>query len=109
MIIRHYYVILLCVVGEYMQIQRLFEIIYLLLEQEIVSAKKLAERFEVSTRTIYCDVEILSSSGIPIFMKKGRNGGISLMPNFKLNKTVMTKEEKNVIISALDVTKGRGL
>lgn len=85
-----------------MQINRLFEIVYILLEKEKVPAKKLAERFEVSTRTIYRDVETLSSCGIPIYMSKGKNGGISLLPDFVLNKAVLTEQEKNNILSALD-------
>ena len=43
-----------------MQINRLFEIIYLLLEKGSVTAAALAERFEVSVRTIYRDIDLLS-------------------------------------------------
>ncbi len=46
-----------------MQINRLFEIVYILLDKNKVSARELAEQFEVSTRTIYRDVEVLSSAG----------------------------------------------
>lgn len=60
-----------------MQINRLFEIVYLLLEKEQMTAKELAERFEVSTRTIYRDVEILSGAGIPVYMTKGKGGCLS--------------------------------
>lgn len=67
-----------------------------------MSAKDLAEQFEVSIRTIYRDVETLSASGIPIYMQKGRNGGIRLLPNFILNKTILTKEEKRNIMTALN-------
>ena len=49
-----------------MQINRLFEIIYILLNKETVTSKELAERFEVSARTIYRDIDILSAAGIPI-------------------------------------------
>lgn len=84
-----------------MQINRLFKIVYILLDKERVSAKELAEQFEVSTRTIYRDIEVLSSAGIPVFMSKGRGGGISLLPHFVLNKTVLTQEEKNDILSSL--------
>lgn len=59
-----------------MKINRLFEIIYILLDKEKVTAKELAEHFEVSTRTIYRDVEDLSFSGIPIYMKKKKIGGL---------------------------------
>lgn len=84
-----------------MQINRLFEIVYILLDKETVKAKALADRFEVSTRTIYRDIELLSASGIPIYMKKGKGGGISLLPDFILNKAVLTQEEKTNIIASL--------
>lgn len=84
-----------------MQINRLFEIVHILLNKNIVTAKELAERFEVSVRTVYRDIETLSASGIPIYMSKGRNGGISLMEGYVLNKTVLSSLEKNEILSAL--------
>lgn len=84
-----------------MQINRLFEIVYLLLNQPTLTAGQLAEHFEVSPRTIYRDVELLSSSGIPVYMTKGKGGGISLLPDFVLNKTVLTDSEKADVLSAL--------
>lgn len=84
-----------------MKINRLFEIVYILLDKEKVTAKELADYFEVSTRTIYRDVEDLSSGGIPIYMNKGKNGGIYLLPEYVLNKTVLTETEKINILSAL--------
>ena len=71
-----------------MQINRLFEMVYLLLHKESVTAGELAKYFEVSPRTIYRDVELLSSAGIPIYMTKGKGGGISLLPDFVLNKAI---------------------
>lgn len=62
-----------------MSVNRHFEIIYLLLERKKVTAKELAEHFEVSTRTIYRDVDVLSGAGIPIYASKGKGGGISLL------------------------------
>ncbi len=85
-----------------MQINRLFQIIYRLLNKEKVSAKELAERFEVSTRTIYRDIDTLSSAGIPIYAIKGSGGGISLIPEFILNKTVLTEKEKTEILTSLN-------
>ena len=84
-----------------MKMNRLFEIVYLLIDQEKATARELSNRFEVSTRTIYRDVEDLSAAGVPIYMSKGKNGGISLLPEYVLNKTVLTEEEKNNILSAL--------
>ena len=84
-----------------MQINRLFEIVYILLSKETVTAKELAARFEVSSRTIYRDVETLSSSGIPVYMSKGKGGGISLLPDFVLNKAILTDAERSDILSSL--------
>lgn len=84
-----------------MQINRLFQMIYLLLNREKITAKELAERFEVSTRTIYRDLDVLSEAGIPIYATKGKNGGISLLPDFVLNKSVLSEEEQKGILFSL--------
>ncbi|MBP1888617.1 putative DNA-binding transcriptional regulator YafY [Clostridium moniliforme] len=85
--------------GFIMQVNRLFEIIYILLEKNIVTAKELAEIFEVSQRTIYRDIEALSTAGIPVYMSKGKGGGISILSGFVLNKAILTEEEKLEILS----------
>lgn len=85
-----------------MQINRLFEIIYILLNKKIVTSKELSNHFEVSQRTIYRDIEILCQSGIPIYTSRGRGGGISLISNFVLNKSLISKQEQNEIISSLE-------
>ena len=54
-----------------MQIHRVVAMIYILLERKMMTAKELAEHFEVSTRTIYRDVEALAQAGIPIYASKG--------------------------------------
>lgn len=82
-------------------INRLLGIVYILLNKETVTAAALAERFEVSIRTIYRDIEVLSQAGIPVYAKKGKNGGICLMEQFVLNKMLITQEEQQQILSAL--------
>ncbi len=84
-----------------MQINRLFQIIYILLENKLVTAGELAERLNVSVRTIYRDIENLSSAGIPVYMSKGKGGGISILPDFILNKALLTQEEKQDILSSI--------
>lgn len=84
-----------------MQINRLFEIIYILLDKKTITAKELAERFEVSVRTIYRDVDTLSSAGIPIYASQGKGGGISLLDDYILNKSFLTENEQNEILYAL--------
>lgn len=84
-----------------MQESRLFKIIYYLLDKGSATAPELAERFEVSTRTIYRDIESLSSAGIPVYAETGRNGGIRLLSNFVLEHAVLSEQEKQEILSAL--------
>lgn len=80
---------------------RLFEIVYLLMQKKRVTAKELAKRFEVSTRTIYRDIETLSGAKIPIYTNKGQNGGIGLLDEYILNKTILSEEEQEQILFAL--------
>lgn len=84
-----------------MQINRLFEIIYILLDRKIVTADKLSERFEVSRRTIYRDIDLLSQAGIPIYTTRGKNGGIGILDNFILDKSMLSDKEQSAIITAL--------
>lgn len=66
-----------------------------------VTAKELSERFEVSQRTIYRGIDALSVAGIPVYTEKGKGGGISLLPGFTLNQSLLTEKEQEEIISAL--------
>ena len=84
-----------------MQESRLFKIVYYLLDKGQATAPELAEKFEVSVRTIYRDIDSLSEAGIPIYAETGRNGGIRLMNDFVLNKAVLSEDEKKEILSAL--------
>lgn len=84
-----------------MQIDRLLDTVYVLLRQKTVTAKELSERFGVSQRTVYRDIDTLSLAGIPVFTEKGKGGGISLLPDFVLNKSILSEWEQNEILSAL--------
>lgn len=93
-----------------MQIDRLFQIVHILIEQKKITAKDLAERFSVSTRTIYRDIDTLSINGIPIITTKGKQGGISLMDHFVMDKSVLTKEERSSLklgLETLQLTNGQ--
>ena len=80
---------------------RLFEIVYILMQKRKTTAKELADRFEVSMRTIYRDIETLSGANIPIYASKGKDGGIGLLDEYVLNKTILSEEEQNQILFAL--------
>ncbi len=82
-------------------INRLFGIMYVLLNKGTTTAKDLAEQFEVSARTIYRDIDVISQAGIPVYARKGKNGGICLMEQFVLDKMLITKEEQQQILAAL--------
>lgn len=88
-----------------MQIDRLIQIIFLLLSHQSMTAKQLEEEFGVSTRTIYQDINILSIAGIPITSQKGYGGGLSLLKGFSLDKSYFTKAEQGNIIRALQILK----
>ncbi len=84
-----------------MKVNRLLEMVTLLLNHKRITAVEFAQRFDVSTRTIYRDVEDLSSAGIPVYMSKGKGGGISLLENFTLNKALITREESDSLLMAV--------
>ncbi|MCI8674624.1 MAG: YafY family transcriptional regulator [Lachnospiraceae bacterium] len=84
-----------------MQESRLFKIVYYLLDKGRATAPELAEKFEVSVRTIYRDIDALSGAGIPVYAEAGRNGGIRLMHDFVLDQAVLSEEEKQEILTAL--------
>jgi predicted DNA-binding transcriptional regulator YafY len=84
-----------------MKIERLLGIVVYLLNREIVNANTLAEKFEVSVRTIQRDIETLNLSGIPIISIQGTNGGYGIVDNFKLEKQIASIEDYQFIITAL--------
>ena len=83
------------------QIERLLEMVSILLTRDKITAQELAVRFGVDRRTIYRDVDVLSVSGFPVCSEKGNGGGISLMSHFLLSKTYLTQEEKDTLQIAL--------
>lgn len=84
-----------------LKMDRLIGITMYLLNRNVVSAKELAERFEVSVRTIVRDVDALSIAGIPISSSTGASGGYEILDTFKLNKQITTMEDYLFIITAL--------
>lgn len=82
-------------------LNRMLSMIYILMNKGTVTAGELAKRFEVSTRTIYRDVEALSMAGIPVYARKGKNGGIGLTEQFVLDRMLISREEQGQILAAL--------
>ena len=84
-----------------MKINRLLEIVTILLNRQSVTARELALRFEVSTRTVYRDIEALSSAGVPVYTNKGNGGGIFLLEDYTLNKALLSENEREGLLLAL--------
>ena len=84
-----------------MQINRLFEMVYLLMNRKKMTAKELSDHFEVSQRTVYRDIDVLNSAGIPISANKGKGGGIELLDDFMLSNSAFSEQEQNEIVFAL--------
>jgi predicted DNA-binding transcriptional regulator YafY len=80
---------------------RLFQMVYILLEKGSVTAPELASTLEVSVRTVYRDVEALSMAGVPVYASQGKGGGISLMPNYSFDKALLSDDEQNQILFAI--------
>ena len=80
---------------------RLFKIVYYLLDKGKATAPELSEKLEVSVRTIYRDLDALSAAGIPIYTAQGKGGGIFLLPKFVLDKSLLSQQEKEQILMAL--------
>mgnify|MGYP000608108663 FL=1 len=84
-----------------MEQSRLFKIVYHLLGKGKSTAPELAKKFEVSIRTIYRDLDTISAAGVPIYATQGRGGGIFIMSDFVLNKSLLSEQEKEQILMAL--------
>jgi predicted DNA-binding transcriptional regulator YafY len=84
-----------------MKLDRLMGILTTLLQSGSVTAPQLAQKFEVTRRTIGRDIDALCMAGIPVITKQGGNGGISLAEGYKLDKSVLTADEMQTLLAAL--------
>ncbi|MGW7728099.1 MULTISPECIES: helix-turn-helix transcriptional regulator [Streptomyces] len=80
-----------------MKSDRLLSILLLLQTRGRVTASELAARLEVSVRTIYRDIEALSTSGVPVYAERGRHGGVELLAGFRTDVTGLTADESRAL------------
>lgn len=73
--------------------ERMFGILLHLRSGQPVTATDLAQRYGVSTRTIYRDVDTLSAMGVPVYAERGRSGGLRLLEGFYLPPLMFTEKE----------------
>ena len=84
-----------------MKIDRLIGIITILLQNDKTTAPELAKRFEVSRRTINRDIEDICKAGIPVVATQGYGGGLSIADGYKLDKSLLTKDELQAVLAGL--------
>ena len=84
-----------------MKTDRLIGILSVLLQKEKTTAPELAERFEVSRRTVNRDIEDLCKAGIPVSTSRGKGGGISIMDGYRMDRTILTSKDMQMILAGL--------
>lgn len=84
-----------------MKLERLVAILTALLHKDRISAVWFAEKFGVSVRTIYRDIETLENAGIPIVTYTGVNGGISIIDTYKIDKNLFTNQDISTLLTGL--------
>src|SRR3954453_2906902 len=87
------------------ELDRILGILLLLQSGRATSAKKLAERFAVSTRTIYRDLRTMSLLGIPVYSMRGRNGGVRLLEGYFLPPLMFSRDEAIALLLGLIVVR----
>ena len=85
-----------------MKVHRLLSIVMLLLTNKRIGAQELAERFEVSLRTLYRDLETINAAGIPVVSFSGPNGGYEIMEQYHIDRQIVTLEDLRSIMTALN-------
>ncbi|EAH4443686.1 helix-turn-helix transcriptional regulator [Listeria innocua] len=84
-----------------MKVDRLMSIVLILLDKERISAQELADRFEVSLRTIYRDIDAIDLAGVPIRSTPGVGGGFEIMPDYKMDSKVFSTADLSAILMGL--------
>ena len=89
-----------------MKLQRLIAILTVLLRREYVSSQVLSEKFCVSVRTIYRDMQALERAGIPIVTNPGPGGGFGIVEQYKIDKKLFTDQDIATLLSGLSSVSG---
>ena len=84
-----------------MKTDRLIGILSILLQKEKCTAPELAEKFEVSRRTINRDIDTLCKAGIPVSTLQGAGGGIRIMEGYRMDRTLLTSRDMQMILAGL--------
>ena len=84
-----------------MKVDRLVSMIMILLDQKRIGAQELADRFEVSSRTIYRDIDAINQAGIPVCSVPGVGGGFEIMQNYKIDRKVFSAADLSAILMGL--------
>ncbi len=84
-----------------MKVDRLVSMIMILLDKERIGAQELADMFEVSTRTIYRDIDTINMAGIPVRSTSGVGGGFEIMPKYKIDKKVFSTADLSALLMGL--------
>ncbi|MBF2479533.1 helix-turn-helix transcriptional regulator [Listeria marthii] len=84
-----------------MKLERILAILVMILERKVL-ASELAEKFEVSTRTIYRDMDTLLYAGFPVVSLPGKNGGFTMLDTYKLATFTFSEAEKQILLEALE-------
>lgn len=84
-----------------MKYETMLKILFLLLSKGKISAKYIAQRFEISTRTVMRYLDTMSLANIPIIADTGRNGGFYIADSYKLPANFLTEKEFNAVVNTL--------
>ncbi|MEC0242421.1 YafY family protein [Paenibacillus dokdonensis] len=84
-----------------MKLERIISMIYMLLNHEVLSASVLAEKYNVSQRTIYRDIDAICAAGIPVVSYQGVNGGYGIMEEYKMDKSLLGSHDVSSIVTLL--------
>ena len=86
-----------------MQIERLVQMVFYIVNHGHVTARELSDYFHVSTRTIYRDINTLTIAGIPVLSTKGTGGGISVIEGYTIDKSLLSREERQSVYQGLRI------